>query len=140
MNELLDFDAFRAEQLAETIPVKVGGVVYLVPASPPASAVLDSVRMQRDGAKKLTNDAVFELAKGILGESWEAIVHTDGLSLPDLVTLIEQVAERQVVAVTVPNRETRRAQKRQNRSTSSSAGRSSKRTSSGNTDSTFAQV
>lgn len=131
--ELIDFDAFRAEQQHETIPLKVGGVVYQVPASPPAAAVFDSLRRRRDGRTTVDPDGVFALAQGILGEAAEAIIRTAGLSLPDLMALTQMVAEQQSnLATPRPNRRARRARPARTPSTSSSPGHSSKRTSSAN--------
>jgi hypothetical protein len=138
---LIDFDAFRAEQEEATIPVKVGGVIYRVPASPPASAVLDAIRLQKADSTTIEPEDVFKLAAGILGVASEAIIRDGGLSIADLMTLLNQVANRQsAAAMPPPNRETRRAQKRPNPSISSPPGRGSRRTSSVNTASTSAQV
>ena len=42
---LIDFDAFRAEQQARPLIIRVGGQDYALPSSPPASVALDGIRL-----------------------------------------------------------------------------------------------
>lgn len=137
-DDLIDFDAWLAERERATLPIKVGGVVYQVPATPPAIAVLESVRRQRSGRTTVPREEVVQLAEGILGtDTCHAIMRAASLSLPELMQLVQMVTEKQTAAVTPPpNRAARRTRPPRNRSTSSPRGRSSRRTSSGNTAST----
>lgn len=139
---LLDFDAFWGERVEETLPARFEGVVYHVPLTPPVAAVLTVLRLRKAGQSPSADEA-FELAGQVLGEAnFEQIsARNTGLSVPKLMAFLEFVSNQQGKAITpVPNRATRRAAKRRNPSTSSSAGRSSKPTSSVSTGSTSAQV
>jgi len=142
MNELLDFDAFWGEQAEATLAARFEGVVYHVPLTPPVSAVLTVLRLQKAGRNPSPQEA-FEVAGQILGPAnFERMSAANpALSVPKLMAFLEFVSNRQGEAVTpVPNRAARRAATRQSRSTSSSAGRSSRPTSSASTGSTSAQV
>ena len=48
---LIDFDAFRAEQQARPLIIRVGGTEYALPSSPPAAVALDGIRLARRGAR-----------------------------------------------------------------------------------------
>lgn len=140
--KLIDFDAYWGDRYDEpiaTMPLKYRGEVYQVPVSPPASAVLESARLDQEGSEGVDSGTLYRLAQAVLGDAYGA-VSEKVQSLDELQSLLSYVGQRQADAISSPNREARRETKRRNRSTSSSPGHSSRRTSSASTASTSAQV
>jgi hypothetical protein len=141
MSKTIDFDQFRAEQKGEPLIVKLGGREWHLPASPAAELALDVIRWQSENLDVVPPDKLMDLARGLLtAELLEFALHEQRLSMDELWALLNQVSEVYTAQASGPNRETRRVTKRRNRSTSSARGRSSSRTSSASTESTFAQA
>lgn len=144
--EFIDFDAARAERVAEALlTVKVGGRRIDIPR-PPADAVFDMLRVQRDQAilKDLPardqSAKVLAIFEGLFGSALVELGKA-GATNAELNELAGRVcAAAMAEAQPAPNRKTRRAAKPRSRSTSSRGGRCSRRTSSANTGSTSASI
>jgi len=114
--DLIDFDVFRAEHKEEPLNLKIGGKVYDLPAKLPAMFALDIVRLQTTmgGNANVPATALEEMGVSIFGaENFRTIVRDNRLTVPELSELIQLVMRRYSgVAVTPPNRKTRRESKR----------------------------
>jgi len=111
---LIDFDAFRAEQQARPLIIRVGGQDYALPSSPPASVALDGIRLARSGATSVAADEVANLAEGLFGKAvLDDLVRVHRLTVVELQALISRVMDAYAVeASPPPNRASRRTQRR----------------------------
>lgn len=111
---LIDFDAFRAEQQARPLIIRIGGQDYALPSSPPASVALDGIRLSRSGATTVPADEVATLAEGLFGKAvLGELVGVHRLTVTELQALITQVMDIYAAeASPPPNRATRRKQRR----------------------------
>jgi hypothetical protein len=111
---LIDFDAFRAEQQARPLIIRVGGQDYALPSSPPASVALDGIRLARSGATSVAADEVANLAEGLFGAAvLDELVRVHRLTVVELQALISRVMDAYAAeASPPPNRATRRSQRR----------------------------
>ena len=128
---VIDFDAFRAEQKAEPMLLKIGGKTYKLPPSMPAALALDIVRLKAlegDDANVQVED-LLKVGSALFGgeAQFQSILAEGGITMDELPELLKKVITAYSPS---PNRETRRAQARRGTtSTSSRTGRSSKLTS-----------
>lgn len=140
----IDFDAFRAEQRAEPLVVKVGGQDYNLPASPPADVAFDLIRRISDDKTTISipPKELPALAESLFGKDmYDELVHRHRLTVEEIGWLISEVMSKyQTDAAPPPNREGRRAMKRKSPSTSSGRGTSSRRTSSASTGSISPEI
>ena len=111
---LIDFDAFRAEQQARPLIIRVGGQEYALPSSPPASVALDGIRLARSGATSVAADEVANLAEGLFGKAvLDELVRVHRLTVVELQALIGRVMDAYAAeASPPPNRASRRSQRR----------------------------
>jgi hypothetical protein len=111
---LIDFDAFRAEQQARPLIIRVGGTEYALPSSPPAVVALDGIRLAREGATSIPADEVAHLAEGLFGrEVLDELVRVHRLTVVELQALISRVMDAYAAeASPPPNRAIRRSQRR----------------------------
>jgi hypothetical protein len=111
---LIDFDAFRAEQQARPLIIRVGGQDYALPSSPPASVALDGIRLARSGATSVAADEVANLADGLFGAAvLDELVRVHRLTVVELQALIGRVMDAYAAeASPPPNRASRRSQRR----------------------------
>lgn len=116
MPNLIDFDAFRSEHKEEPLKLKIGGKVYDLPSKLPAMLALDIARLQATVGPDadVPATALEEMCVSVFGvENFRTIVNDNKLTLPELSELVTLVMHRYSgVAVTPPNRETRRKSKR----------------------------
>ena len=86
---LIDFDAFRAEQQARPLIIRIGGQDYALPSSPPASVALDGIRLSRSGATTIPADDVAGLAEGLFGTAvLDELLRVHRLTVAELQALI----------------------------------------------------
>jgi hypothetical protein len=111
---LIDFDAFRAEQHARPLIIRVGGSEYALPSSPPAAVALDGIRLSRSGATTIPADDVARLAEGLFGTTvLDELLRVHRLTVTELQALIGQVMDIYAAeASPPPNRAIRRRQRR----------------------------
>ena len=111
---LLDFDAFRAEQQARPLLIRVGGTEYALPSSPPAVVALDGIRLSRSGATTVPADEVARLAEGLFGATvLDELLRVHRLTVAELQALISRVMDAYAAeASPPPNRAIRRRQRR----------------------------
>lgn len=111
---LIDFDAFRAEQQARPLIIRVGGTDYALPSSPPAAVALDGIRLSRSGATTIPAEDVARLAEGLFGTTvLDELLRVHRLTVTELQALIGQVMDVYAAeASPPPNRATRRTQRR----------------------------
>ena len=111
---LIDFDAFRAEQQARPLIIRVGGQDYALPSSPPASVALDGIRLSRSGATTIPADEVARLADDLFGTAvLDELLRLHRLTVAELQALIGQVMDAYAAeASPPPNRASRRTQRR----------------------------
>jgi hypothetical protein len=111
---LIDFDAFRAEQQARPLIIRVGGTDYALPSSPPASVALDGIRLSRSGATTIPADEVARLAEGLFGTAvLDELLRLHRLTVAELQALIGRVMDVYAAeASPPPNRASRRRQRR----------------------------
>jgi hypothetical protein len=111
---LIDFDAFRAEQQARPLIIRVGGTDYALPSSPPAAVALDGIRLSRSGATTIPADDVARLAEGLFGPSvLDDLLRVHRLTVAELQALIGRVMDVYAAeASPPPNRASRRSQRR----------------------------
>lgn len=111
---LIDFDAFRAEQQARPLIIRVGGTEYALPSSPPAAVALDGIRLSRSGATSIPAEEVAGLAEGLFGRAvLDELVRVHRLTVVELQALISQVMDAYAAeASPPPNRASRRSQRR----------------------------
>jgi hypothetical protein len=120
MSGLVDFDAFRSEQKAEPVQLRIGGQVYDLPPALPAALALDIIRLQDEGG----NDADVPVAKLeefgrqlFGGDLFRTVIETHSITLPELPELMRQVLAAYDTGA-VPNRAARRTKRRASRSRS----------------------
>lgn len=113
MSNVIDFDAFRAEQQAEPITLRIGGKDYELASSLPASLALDIVRMNAGsgGLDEVSEEYLETVLRSLLGDHYSEIISENRITLKELPELIKMVfaAYGGGVEATVPNREARRA-------------------------------
>ena len=93
MTRVIDFDAFRAEQKAEPLELHIGGNVYSLPTSLPASLALDVIRMNADDSEaEVKPDTLAVMGGGIFGEDlFRQILDENGITLAELPELFKMV-------------------------------------------------
>lgn len=97
MTRTVDFDAFRAEQKAEPLELKIAGKTYQLPTSMPASLALDVIRlhesMEADQEPKVED--LLKIGAGLFGgaEKFQAVLMDAGVGLDELGDLIQMVIE-----------------------------------------------
>jgi hypothetical protein len=111
---LIDFDAFRAEQQARPLLIRVGGTEYALPSSPPAAVALDGIRLARRGAETIPADEIAGLAEGLFGTAvLDELVRVHRLTVTELQALIGKIMDAYAAeASPPPNRAIRRTQRR----------------------------
>lgn len=111
---LIDFDAYRAEQQARPLVIRIGGQDYALPSSPPASVALDGIRLSRSGATTVPPDEVAALAEGLFGRTvLDELVRVHRLTVAELQALITSVMDIYAAeAGPPPNRASRRTRRR----------------------------
>lgn len=128
---VIDFDAFLAERkaqegdTAEAPRVKVGGKEYTLPVDLPAIVAVEVLRgMREQGADaEVAATTLEEIGRALFGDQWGPMLRETQMGLKEMAQLIIQVFslyDPSQGEETIPNRRTRRAQKR---STSSRTGR-----------------
>lgn len=110
----IDFDAYRAEQQARPLIIRIGGQDYALPSSPPASVALDGIRLARSGATTVPPDEVAGLAEGLFGKTvLDELTGVHRLTVDELQALISRVMDIYAAeASPPPNRASRRTQRR----------------------------
>lgn len=133
MTRVIDFDAFRAEQKAEPLVLRVGGNEYTLPSSLPATLALDIIRRNPNEADvELRSDELEELGQSIFGgaETFHRILVENNITLEELPELFKLVFATYNGEPEAPNPETPDPTSAETGSSRSSAtGRTSKRTS-----------
>ena len=111
---LIDFDAFRAEQQARPLIIRIGGQDYALPSSPPASVALEGIRLSRSGAATVPAEEIAGLAEGLFGPAvLDELMRVHRLTVTELQALITQVMDIYAAeASPPPNRASRRTQRR----------------------------
>jgi hypothetical protein len=142
MGKLIDFDAWRAEQKSEPVKLTLGGRVYDLPPSMPASLALDVVRMNsEDPNAEVPEDMVISVGAAVFGSEalFNQVLRDHNITLDELPNLIRMVMDSYTGSA-APNREARRKRAAKvipfPTPSSSPNGASSKPTSPGSTTST----
>ena len=94
MTKVIDFDAFRAEQEAEPVVLRVNGHEYALPSSIPASLALDIIRRNPDSSDvELRADELATMGDKIFGgkETFDKIVEENGITMEELPELFKMV-------------------------------------------------
>jgi flagellar motor switch protein FliM len=94
LTRVVDFDAFRAEQKADPITLKVGGNTYQLPAAIPASLALDIIRKNGDDATaELDPATLITMGNAIFGgdETFTKILDENKITMDELPKLFEMV-------------------------------------------------
>lgn len=125
-NKLIDFDAWRTahapEGSLEPVLFRVGGKDYSLPLEPPASIVLDVIRLKKaadatDGGAEnaeVSLDALTRIGVAMFGEAnWQEILIDNRIGAVEMGDLIIQAFRAWPEHLTqledaVPNRRTRR--------------------------------
>lgn len=119
--QIIDFDAFRAEQNEEPVVILIGGRRHELPSSLPASIALDIIAMHRtigDGAK-IPPESLEKMGRGLFGDQFDVIVTENRLTMVELGELMQRVLTAyNPEAGKVPNRERRRRQRKRSGSRS----------------------
>ena len=112
MPDLIDFDAFRAEQKKEPLRLKVGGTVFDLPPSLPASLAFELLAVQkRIGADgEMDSDTISRLGADLFGgeEQFMAILNAGRITMAELPDLLELVLTTYQGGPNQGNRATRR--------------------------------
>ena len=96
MTKVIDFDAFRAEQKADPIVLKLGGNSYTLPASLPATMALDIIRKNgEDASVELGAADLVPMGEAIFGgpEQFKHILDDNGVGMDELPDLFKMVFE-----------------------------------------------
>jgi hypothetical protein len=121
---VIDFDAWRAERVAaesskaEPVKVKVGGKEYPLPPTLPATVALDVIRYRRAKGDDATVPAtmLMNIGESLFGtEAFRKILDENGLDVDgmgQLIMMAFKAYDQSEGEDAVPNRKTRRAQKR----------------------------
>jgi hypothetical protein len=132
LTRVIDFDAFRSEQTAEPLELRIGGRVYNLPSSLPASLALDVIRMNaEDATAEFKAEDLMAMGRGIFGgELFDTVLRDNGVTMEELPELFKMVFNAYTGAPEDPNPESLPESVTAGTSSASSAtGRSSKRTS-----------
>lgn len=108
MTRVIDFDAFRAEQKAEPIMLKLGGHTYPLPSSLPATLALDVIRKNGvDSEAELGPGELVTMGEGIFGgsEQFNAILSENSITMEELPELFKMVFATYNGEPEVPNPE-----------------------------------
>lgn len=109
MTKVIDFDAFRAEQAAEPVELRINGHTYALPASIPASLALDIIRRNPDDSElELSASELATLGDKIFGgkENFAAIIDENNITMTELPELFKMVFATYNGAPEAPNPET----------------------------------
>jgi hypothetical protein len=109
---LIDFDALRGEQTAKPFQIKVGGKVYDLPPSMPASVALIVNRLHLGAGDQadVTAEQAIELCEALFGaDKLEIILRESQLPVTALPDLVGEVMKEYMKGLRSPNRATRRA-------------------------------
>jgi hypothetical protein len=94
LTRVIDFDAFRAEQKAEPLELKIGGHVYQLPTSLPAALALDVIRLNAEEGEdaEVKPDFLETMGRGIFGgDLFETIIQENGITMAELPELFKMV-------------------------------------------------
>ncbi len=93
MTRVIDFDAFRAEQNAEPIELRVGGHTYQLPTSIPATLALDVIRLNaEDSEADFKPEQLISMGRGIFGgDLFETVLNDNGITMAELPDLFKMV-------------------------------------------------
>ena len=96
-SNVIDFDAFRAEQKNEPKTLRIGGVDYELPASLPAAIAIDAIRLKEqmgdDDAVPITE--LNSIGESVFGpETWRAVIVKHRLGVEEMGDLFKMVLER----------------------------------------------
>ncbi len=93
MTRVIDFDAFRAEQIAEPLELHIGQNVYNLPTSLPAALALDIVRMNaKEEDDEVDLDTLAVMGDGVFGaELYEKILRENNITMTELPELFKLV-------------------------------------------------
>jgi hypothetical protein len=94
VTKVIDFDAFRAEQEAEPVELRVNGRTYELPASIPASLALDIIRRNPDGSVvELDSSELATMGDKIFGgkENFSRILEDNSITMAELPELFKLV-------------------------------------------------
>jgi hypothetical protein len=94
VTKVIDFDAFRAEQKAEPVSLKIGGRDYPLPSALPASMALDIIRRTEDNASEEIEGAeLLRMGEEIFGGKGEfdALLRENKVTLTELPELFKMV-------------------------------------------------
>jgi len=138
---VVDFDAFRRARDAnagevEPVVFRLGGTDYHLPPEPPATVVLDALRLEetlKDRSRIVPLKALRDMGYALFGEKqFRKMLEDNGVGAAEMGDLILEAfkAWPDLLEEAPPNREARRRAG----STSSKTGRSSKPTSGASTD------
>ncbi len=94
MTRVIDFDAFRAEQKAEPLDLKIGGHTYTLPSSLPASLALDVIRQNGDDPNaEMDPTQLISMGEGIFGghDEFKKILDDNHVTMEELPELFKMV-------------------------------------------------
>ncbi len=109
MTKVIDFDAFRAEQNAEPLILKIGGHEYELPASIPATLALDIIRRNPDESNvEIEANELATMGDKVFGgrEAFNRILDENGITMAELPDLFKMVFAMYNGASDDPNPET----------------------------------
>lgn len=110
MSNVIDFDAFRAEQKQEPVELKLGGKTYHLPPSLPASLALDLIRMNmKDSDADIKPEDVERMGAELFGGTaqFHEIIREGGVTMDEMPELMKMILN-QYAGVKAPNRGARR--------------------------------
>ena len=132
-DKFIDFDAFRAEQDLDPVKFRIGGVVYDLPPSLPASVAVDVIRMKQTMTDEsmISTDKLAEFCSAVFGsELWAEVQDRHRITLSELPTLLTMVLAAYTESDEDPKAEAgQTSPTKESSSASSKRGRGSKRTS-----------
>jgi len=108
LTRVVDFDAFRAEQKADPIILKLGGNEYKLPPALPASLALDIIRKNGDDpTAEMDTGSLVEMGNAIFGgeESFRLILDDNSITMDELPELFKMVFAQYNGAPEDPNPE-----------------------------------
>lgn len=96
MSRVIDFDAFRAERKEEPVTLRIGGEVFELASSLPASVAVDLIRLKKDmnEADEVPVETLDMVGNAVFGtEVWRVLLAKHRVTVSELSDLIQMVLE-----------------------------------------------
>lgn len=94
MTKVIDFDAFRAEQKAEPLELKIGGKTFTLPSALPATLVVDVIRRNTVNAdEEFEAEELVKMGQAIFGsdEAFNTLLNEGAVTVTELPELFKMI-------------------------------------------------